>query len=51
MNLTPRFGHTGKDIWKLYLQLIIFFPSGFIFVMVTPLHFAHLVGIIPGDFL
>jgi hypothetical protein len=46
----PIFRQIGKDISKLCLQLIFFFPCGFVFAMVTPLHFAHLVAIILGDF-
>jgi hypothetical protein len=37
--------------FKIELQLIFFFPNGFVFGMVTPLHFTHLVAIIPCDFL
>jgi hypothetical protein len=47
----PRFGQIGKDIREFCLQLIFFFPIGFFFSMITPLHFAHLVAIISGDFL
>jgi hypothetical protein len=50
MNLAP-------DIqidWKKYQETLpsanLFFPCGF-FDMITPLHFAHLIAIILGDFL
>jgi hypothetical protein len=51
VNLASRFRQIGKDIWKFCLHLIFFFPCGFVFGIVTPLHFAHLVVIILGDFL
>jgi hypothetical protein len=31
--------------------LIFFFPCSVFFGMITLLHFAHLVAVIPGDFL
>jgi hypothetical protein len=45
-----RLKQIGKDIWELCLQLIFFFPSNLFFSMITPLHLAHPVAIIPGDF-
>jgi hypothetical protein len=51
MNLAPEI----QTDWKRYLGILpsadIIFPSGFFFGMITPLHFAHLVMVIPGDFL
>jgi hypothetical protein len=50
MNLAPEI-HID---WKIYLKILpsvdLFFPSGFFIGMFTPLHFAHFVGVIPGDF-
>jgi hypothetical protein len=49
--LSPRFRQIGEDIGELCLQFIFFFPSSFFLGMITPLHFAYLIPIIPGDFL
>jgi hypothetical protein len=49
--LPLRFKHIGKDIWELCLQLIFFFPCSFFFGMITLLHFACVLEVIPGDFL
>jgi hypothetical protein len=50
MNLAPEI-HID---WKIYLKILpsvdLFFPSGFFIGMFTPLHFAHFVAVIPGDF-
>jgi hypothetical protein len=40
--------------WKRFMEILpsadLLFPSGFFFSMVVPLHFTHLVAVIPGDF-
>jgi hypothetical protein len=51
MNLTSEIQTDWKRYQKTLPSVDLLFPSGFVFDMVTPLQFAHLVAIILGDFL
>jgi hypothetical protein len=51
MNLTSEIQTDWKRYQKTLPSVDLLFPSVFVFDMVTPLQFAHLVAIILGDFL
>jgi hypothetical protein len=45
---SSRFGRFCEEVWKLYLQVFLSFPSSF-FCVVAPLNLAHFDGLVPRD--